>query len=266
MSTSNCCRCAPTNLIWLVLVTLLIDVSASAKPSDAKFEVLRTKTGDYTNVTVTTMTDTFICIFHSRGMGSIQVADLPPEVLEELGYKVESSERPAKQASVWAQKTLSNVTQRVNLSEVKGLETALGGHSAAEISRAIADPMVLFGALAISLFCYLFFCYCGKLICEKTGNEPGFLIWLPILQLLPLIRAASMSSGWFLAFLIPGLNFVAHVVWCIKITQARGKSGWVAVMLLLPVTSLFAYLYLAFSSAKPPEIERGPEIMTLQTA
>ena len=64
------------------------------------------------------------------------------------------------------------------------------------------------------------------------------------------------------------VNLVAQVLWSFNIAKARGKSVWVGVMLLLPITSLLAFLYLAFSNGATAEEEEEPEpkIMTLQTA
>ena len=47
---------------------------------------------------------------------------------------------------------------------------------------------------------------------------------------------------------MPVLNLVPQILWSLKIAKARGKSVWVGVLLLLPVTNLFAFLYLAFSN------------------
>ena len=77
-----------------------------------------------------------------------------------------------------------------------------------------------------------------------------------------------MSGWWFLAYCVPVLNIVAHVLWSLKIAKARGKSVWIGVLLLLPVTSLFAFLYLAFSNGASEEEDEGSEskVMSLQTA
>jgi hypothetical protein len=120
--------------------------------------------------------------------------------------------------------------------------------SAAAISELTLNPGTLYLAIGAAAFFYLFFCYCCMLICQKTGNPPGILIWIPVLQVFPLLRAASMSALWFFAFLIPVLNIIAPIVWCVKISKARGKSPGLALLLLLPGISLFAFLYLAFSS------------------
>jgi len=65
---------------------------------------------------------------------------------------------------------------------------------------------------------------------------------------------------WFLA--LP----VAFLVWSVKIAKARAKSAWVAFFLLLPVTNLLAFLYLAFSSAAPSEDDLKEPELVLQTA
>jgi uncharacterized membrane protein YhaH (DUF805 family) len=73
------------------------------------------------------------------------------------------------------------------------------------------------------------------------------MIWFPVLQMFPLLRAAKMSGWWFVAFLIPLIGVVAHIVWCVKICKACGKSGLVIVLLILPGTNVLAFLYLALS-------------------
>jgi hypothetical protein len=57
-----------------------------------------------------------------------------------------------------------------------------------------------------------------------------------------------MSRWWVLGLLIPVLNLVVQVLWCIKIVGARGKHVVWAILLILPLVNLFAFLYLAFSS------------------
>ena len=131
------------------------------------------------------------------------------------------------------------------------------------------NPIILAGVAAGLFAIYLFFSYCGSLICQKTGNPPGALIWIPVLQLIPLIRAAGMAPIWFIAWLLPVINIVAQVIWAFKIARARNKGAGVGLLLLFPLTSVFAFMYLAFSggSGKPKEPKpKAPEIMTLEAA
>jgi hypothetical protein len=46
---------------------------------------------------------------------------------------------------------------------------------------------------------------------------------------------------------------LSFIVWNFRIVDARGKSVWVAIALLLPGVSLIAFLYLAFSSGLEAE-------------
>ena len=91
------------------------------------------------------------------------------------------------------------------------------------------------------------------------------MVWLPVLQIFPCLKAARMSGWWFLALFIPVLNLVASIMWCVKIAQARGKSVLVGILLLLPVLNIFAFLYLAFSSDEKTEApkQEADEVETL---
>lgn len=118
-------------------------------------------------------------------------------------------------------------------------------HDAATATHTTLGPEVIVGFLFVGLGIYLFFCFCNKRICEKCGVEPGLLIWIPILNLIPLFWAAQMSGWMILLMLIPIVSLIVYVVLWVKISNARGK-GVLAVLLilLLPIIGL---PYLAFS-------------------
>ncbi|MEK7785273.1 MAG: hypothetical protein AAB658_07605, partial [Chloroflexota bacterium] len=61
------------------------------------------------------------------------------------------------------------------------------------LSAVPVNPTMVGLVLGVLFMAYLFICYCLKLICLKTGNDPGILIWLPVIQMIPLLRAAGMS-------------------------------------------------------------------------
>jgi len=184
---------------------------------------------------------------------------------------VDMTEKPKTNSpSAWAKNTLS----KLQTPQLKGVEQKLASTWREELTPALNQippltpkliAMVCGGALVL----FFFFSYCCMLICQKAGYNPGLLIFVPLLQALPLFRAAQMSRWWFLPLMIPGINLIPHLVWLVKIVRARHKSGWLAVWLVFPVTSFLAFLYLAFSSGRPPEPKRSPrrvEIMTLETA
>jgi hypothetical protein len=212
---------------------VLLCVSFWAQAKDDKFDLLKTKTAVY--------------IFHSTGICNLKVADLPPETLRQLGYASTSD------SVSW---NLAPTNREMAVKQFRSAKKKLNTQLSAGMQRLHTGGdtlMVLF--VAVSLVMYLFICYCFSLICTKAGEEPGILVWVPILQILPLLRAAGMSPLWFLAWFVPGLNLVAQIIWCFSITKAREKAAWVAVLLILPVTNLFALLYLAFSDAASSEDE-----------
>jgi hypothetical protein len=112
------------------------------------------------------------------------------------------------------------------------------------------NPVALMVIGVVGFVFYLFFCYCYMLICKKAGDEPGIMIWIPILQVFPLFRAAGMSGWYVLGMLLPFINIIISIMWCFKIVSARGKSPVWAVLMILPFTNLIALLYLAFSGSE----------------
>ncbi len=256
--------------MFCCLICLLIFEAGGAQPvggvrQEQHFETLTIGTQTYSNVTVTTQNKNYVFLLHSGGMINIKVAELPVETREILGY---AKKAPAPTAATWAKQTLEKQTL-VDLQkpEVKEFQKRLSADQLRlkQISSALSIWVVV-GILAFALLIYLFTSYCGKLICKKAGHDPGVLIWLPVLQMIPLLRAAKMSPAWLLALLIPLLNIVAQIIWCVKITQARGKTFWTAIFLILPVTSFFAFLYLAFSDGAGSDDDKRVEIMTLETS
>lgn len=101
--------------------------------------------------------------------------------------------------------------------------------------------------VVIGLAFYLFYCYCAKRICEKCGVNPGILIWIPIVNVIPLLQVAKMAVWMILLFLIPIVNIVVGVMMWAKICTARGKSPWLVIMMFIPIVNIAFLPYLAFS-------------------
>ena len=239
--------------------------------AEETFEVFQIGTRTYTNVTVTTKAKNYIFILHAGGMASVKVSELPPDLQQKLGYAAATAPKVATNttAAGWAKKEIAKINAPRIKDLGKQLEQKLRAQAAARLAAMhLAGRTLIFVELGVVLLTYLCGCYCLMLICRKTGHPPGILVWLPVVQLVPMLRAAGMSGWWVLAYLVPGLNLVAQILWSLKIAKARGKSVWIGVLLLLPVINLFAFLYLAFSNGAPPEQDEGPEpkVMSLQTA
>ncbi len=262
----------------LGLLFALLSASALAKPGEMKmggpdnestFHVLQTKTGAYTNVTVTKKTKDWIFILHSAGVCNVKVSDLPDDALITLGYeKPPDPKAETAKSSGTANQQLAQLTH-IKLDEVKQFAVGWRQNSKEQMAQVkafiAANPLAICIVLGIVAVVYIFLSICFWCICRKTHTAPGPLVWVPFLQLIPLLRAANMPRVWFFAYFIPIINIIPIIVLAIKIVKSRGKSPWVAFLLLLPLTTPFAFLYLAFSSSAPVEIERT-ELLALETA
>ena len=254
-------RCGGTVIRALLGLMVIAAVPwTSLAEVEHHFSVLQIGTQAYSNVTVTTCAKDYVFVHHSKGMTNIKVAELPPEIRETLGY---ASQKPKNNTNAWTSQALT----KLQSPQVKDLAALLP--VTAEPGQGITlDPKWLWGLGVFMLLFYFFWSYCAMLICKKVGNPGSPLIWVPVLQLIPLLRAAKMSGWWFVLFLVPFGNLVAQIVWSVKIVQARGKGILCMISLLLPVTNLFAFMYLAFSSGTPirRSKQRPVEIMTLEIA
>jgi hypothetical protein len=257
----------------LTIVGVMLAVWPDAMRADIHLDMLKTRTDKFTDVTVYNRSKTDIFIRHSQGIASVKFTDLDPETLALLnpsGLSVKTAAAPKSPAEAGTSKSLFAASEEDapgSASKVKALEAQLGDQitpSLAKLEALVSAPQnrnFLWTVGFALLLVYLFVCFCLKLICEKAGEPPGLLVWLPVLQLFPLLRAARMSGWWFVAWFIPVINLIAPIIWCFKIVDARGKNALVAICLLLPVTNLLALLYLAFSSGAGSALEVGRKVM-----
>jgi hypothetical protein len=244
----------------------LLAPGLSQAAQEETFPLLQIGTITYTNVTVTTKARKYVFVLHSTGMANIRVADLPPDVKRALGYDDLEKKEEQKKAvvSTWAKQTLARLETPKVLAMERDFQIRLQGHTPEQIKAMIpARRNGIIMALGALLLIYLVSSYCWMLICKKSGNEPGFVIWLPLLQVFPILRTARMSPLWFIIMLIPVINFVPLVLLCFRVAKERHKTPFVGFFLAFPATSLFVFFYLAFSggaaqSEAAPRSSTGP--------
>ena len=251
--------------IRIVAVLLLMWVGGfSAHAADEVFSTLTVGGESFSNVTVLTKTRNDVFIRHARGMASLKVKHLDTLTQIKLGYLMESP-KPTKSEAI--KSTVANISRIEADPRVQAAEAELVARFAQALEQ--FDPRIFYGLIAAIILSYLSFSSLCRSICMKAVIPPKQvipLIWLPLLKQIPLLKAAGMSPAWILTNLIQGLFLITYIVWSFKITRARGKNVAVAVFLLLPVTNLFAFLYLAMSGETTGEEPRKRNVISLPSS
>jgi hypothetical protein len=217
-------------------------------------------------VTVTQVTKKWVFILHATGVCNIKPEDLSPETRTAVGYDkiLAASDEKARSAASFAP------FGHLKFSDMGKIAADWGQHGPQKLKATLdgmtaGNPMVFYLLLGVLAVTYIIVSALFWMICRKTHNSPGPLVWVPVLQLIPLLRAANMSRAWFFIYFVPVINIIGLIVWAIKICKTRGKSPFVAFLLILPPTTLFAFLYLAFSRSAPVNI-RDNEPLALSFA
>src|ERR1700759_4941472 len=123
MKSAGNYRLCVGRLVWLLAALISTSLFASSgdirmgDTHEATFPLLQTKTGVYTNVTVTKKTKDWIFILHSQGVCNIKATDLSTETRIMLGYEA-PAKTGAEAASSGSGKPIAEMA-RVKISEVK---------------------------------------------------------------------------------------------------------------------------------------------------
>src|SRR6266852_9360255 len=195
---------------WGILAGLTL-LAAQPLAAQETMATLQIGSQTYSNVTIESRTPSHVYIKHANGYATIRVKGLEPDVQQQLGYEVAPPKQPLLSRKMLSEKL--KIDPEVREAEEKLVEEAQ------ERIRTL-DPNLRTGILAGAVVGYLFFCFCCMLICKKTSNEPGILVWLPVLQIFPLLRAAGMSGWWFFLFLAAPLGMAPLLAW------QPGMSEW----------------------------------------
>src|ERR1051326_8114046 len=224
--------------LWFIQVIVLFLSATAFAASEQTFRSLQVGSHTYENVRVTTKSKNYIFIVYSGGMANIKVSELSHDLLMQLGY-IAPAKPHTNTAAAWARKTVAKVdTAPIVKFQANLLQKWHATGSFLKTRAPSIKPGIIILGGTLLLLAYAFLCFCCALICQKTGVKPGVLVWLPFLQAVPLLRAASMSPWWVAAMFVPLLNLVASVLWCASIVRARNKTLPLLILLLFPPTTL----------------------------
>jgi hypothetical protein len=215
-----------------------------------RIDWLPTSSQTFSNVLVYSHDPNHVFFRHAGGLGSAKVSELEPAALRRLGLAVDTTLHSSG-PSIWTT-----------------LNPAIRFGQAGRLSPLGYTSLIVLAILAIGFYLYCSFLF--WMICVKVGAEPGISVWLPVVQVLPLLRAAGMSALWpiFLLLLVVtsillranfgqyawtmgivggSAAFICFLTWSFKICLARKKSPLLATLLVVPGLNFFVLLYLAGS-------------------
>jgi hypothetical protein len=113
-----------------------------------------------------------------------------------------------------------------------------------------AGLAVLVFAVLFFLFvlaAYLFFSYCLFRIAKKANIEDAWMSWVPILNLIVMIKLGQKPVWWVILFFVPVVGMIIGIVIWMNIFYRFGKPEWMGLLMIIPVVNLVMLVYLAFS-------------------
>ncbi len=228
--------------LWLTLFTVLAGDPLRAEQT---FDALELRGVVYTNATVLNTNATDVFIKHAGGLTGVKVKDLGVEDLKKLGYVPKEPPKPSPLVT-----KMEALTEKLRPGATNEAVTNLSSFyedklKASGINPAIALAIFLAGALVI----HIFYSVCMRKICLKANQDPGGIIWIPILQFIPLHRAAGISPGLVLLYFIPPIGVLVFIYWSVKICRVLRKSAALVIMIFIPILNLFFIPYLGLSGS-----------------
>ena len=130
-------------------------------------------------------------------------------------------------------------------------ETSMPGEISQAEARALGEKFGRIFLLVIPvllLLWHIHFAVTLQITAKKTGTDLGWLAWLPIFNMILMVRIAAKPWWWFLLMLfVPVVGLIIWILTWIGIAEARDKPGWMGVMTIFPFASFITRTYLAFS-------------------
>lgn len=122
------------------------------------------------------------------------------------------------------------------------------------------DPNA-FGALGAAFFfvyflfifgMFIYMAICLQKIAKKLGEENAWWAWIPVLNVLLIIKLAGKPLWWLLLLFVPLVNIIIAVLVWIAIAERLGKSAIWGILVFLPVLNLIAFGVMAFGKTDVP--------------
>ncbi len=203
-SLTKCWRQHLSN--WMGLSVLLGAIFIHGLSAFAQqLETLSVGRETYRNVSIQNKTASHVFLQHDNGLAVIKLRDLPMSVMQQLGFAPVTLEQQKELKRMQA--STNQLSQMIPIKVPPQLveqSLAFAKPFQAEFETRIRPvleksfPLVITGLVLT----HLLFSFCFMLICQKAKYPAGLAIWIPLIQIFPLMGAAKMSK-WLVLLLHP---------------------------------------------------------------
>ena len=109
-------------------------------------------------------------------------------------------------------------------------------------------------------FAMIYAAFTLQKLAERTGTDGEWMAWIPIAHTYLACRVGNRPGWWFLLYMVPFINILIDILVWAGIARARAKSGWLGILVLVPLGSLFLMGYLAYSKDPQVQMYAAPKI------
>jgi hypothetical protein len=266
----------------LILLASVSQTTAAAVTSPTvTVPLLRVGSDYFTNATLTPQSAKHVTVMHSRGMTMAKMADLDPEVQQQLGF----DPSPTKGSKATASSQASTNATFLGKLKKMGDEFQAGADQAQADREAKGPPLLRalqkmgedaeqhakdskaadrfenatwleksigFSILGAIIVLYFLFCNACRHLCRRAGAPSEILIWIPGWKRLALYRATGTSWWWFFLVIMPFFGpLIAGIGWilcCVRLCDAFQQSRWWVWLMLIPVIGWIVFIHFAKAS------------------
>lgn len=133
------------------------------------------------------------------------------------------------------------------------MATDLGQYFPALAGLAIAGTLLLI-AFVVFAVVYVYMALTLMTIAKKTKTPNAWLAWIPLANVYLMTQIGKTPVWTMFGLLAVFLPFIGTLVvaglsayWWWKIAEARGKQGWLGILMLVPIANFIVPGYLAWS-------------------
>lgn len=93
---------------------------------------------------------------------------------------------------------------------------------------------------------YVYYAVAFQRMARKLNVPDDWFAWIPVLNLVLLLRIANRPLWWILLLFIPLVQVVVSIIIWMDVAKGMGKSEWWGVLMVFPGVNLVVMGYLAF--------------------